>query len=100
MDIADYIEYDKGCSSVTFKAYIDNIHAKTGKTSDDFRRRAEEKGFLAAGTIKPGIKAGAIVDWLKEEYDLGRGHAMAIYALLKGGMGAGPRLTKKEKRSP
>jgi hypothetical protein len=85
---------------MTFKAYIDNVHAKTGKTPDDFRVRAEEKGFVADGTIKPGVKAGAIVDWLKEEYDLGRGHAMAIYALLKGRKGVGPRQTKKEKRPP
>jgi len=83
---------------MTFKAYIDNIHTKTGKTPDDFRLHAEEKGFVADGTIKPGVKAGAIVEWLKEEYGLGRGHAMAIYALLKGGRGAGPRQTKAEKR--
>ena len=69
---------------MSFQAYIDNIRAKTGKTPDDFRKRAEQKGFVAGGKIKPGVKAGAIVDWLKDEYDLGRGHAMAIYALLKG----------------
>ena len=69
---------------MSFQAYIDNIRAKTGKTPDDFRKLAEQKGFVAAGKIKPGVKAGAIVDWLKEDYDLGRGHAMAIYALLKG----------------
>jgi hypothetical protein len=85
---------------MTFKAYIDNIRAKTGKTPDDFRRRAEEKGFLAAGIIKPNVKAGVIVDWLKEEYDLGRGHAMAIYALLKGHNESGPTGLKKEKGTP
>jgi hypothetical protein len=84
---------------MTFKAYIDNIRAKTGKTPDDFRRRAEEKGFLAAGAIKPNVKAGVIVDWLKEEYDLGRGHAMAIYALLKGRDNSAPAASKKEKRT-
>ena len=45
---------------------------------------AEEKGFSHDGQLKPGIKAGEIVDWLKEEFELGHGHAMAIYALLKG----------------
>jgi hypothetical protein len=84
---------------MTFKAYIDNIHAKTSKSPDDFRRLAEQKGFLAAGTIKQGVKAGAIVDWLKEEYDLGRGHAMAIYALLKGRKGASSRPARKVKKS-
>jgi hypothetical protein len=34
--------------------------------------------------LKPGIKAGEIVDWLKDEFDLGYGHAMMIYALSKG----------------
>ena len=31
-----------------------------------------------------GIKAGAIVGTLKDEFGLGHGHAMAIVALLKG----------------
>ena len=68
---------------MTFQAYIDNIEAKTGKTPDDFRKLAEEKGLL-----KPGVKAGQIVEWLNQDFDLGRGHAMAIYATLKPHMGA------------
>ena len=67
---------------MTFQAYIDNIEAKTGKTPDDFRKLAEEKGLL-----KPDVKAGRIVEWLNEDFDLGRGHAMAIYFLLKPHMG-------------
>ena len=63
---------------MSFQAYIDNIHAKTGKTPDDFIALAEAKGFL-----RPEVKAGEIVAWLKEDFDLGRGHAMAIYSLLK-----------------
>jgi hypothetical protein len=63
---------------VTFQAYMDNIQAKTGKTPDDFKSIAESKGLLA-----PGTKAGAIVAWLKEDFALGHGHAMAIYATLK-----------------
>jgi len=34
--------------------------------------------------MNPGVKAGAIVQWLKDDFGLGHGHAMAIYALLKG----------------
>jgi hypothetical protein len=30
------------------------------------------------------VKAGEIVQWLKADFDLGHGHAMAIVALLKG----------------
>ncbi|WP_020178588.1 DUF4287 domain-containing protein [Methylopila sp. M107] len=70
---------------MSFQAYLDNIEAKTGKTAEDFRRLAEEKGFAESGALKPGVKAGQIVDWLKADFDLGRGHAMAIVAVLKHG---------------
>ncbi|NNU34764.1 DUF4287 domain-containing protein [Mucilaginibacter sp. S1162] len=45
---------------------------------------AEEKGFTRGGQLKATTKAGDIVNWLKTDFDLGHGHAMAIYALLKG----------------
>lgn len=69
---------------MTFKAYIENIQIKTGKSPAEFRKLADLGGFTEKGKLKPGIKAGQIVDWLKEDFDLGHGHAMAIYALLKG----------------
>ena len=61
---------------MSFQAYLDNIKAKTGKTPEDFKKIAEKKGLL-----EPGVKAGEIVKWLKEDFDLGHGHAMAIYAV-------------------
>jgi hypothetical protein len=64
---------------MSFQAYLDNIKAKTGKTPDDFKLLASIKGLL-----KEEVKAGEIVKWLKEEFDLGHGHAMAIYATFKG----------------
>ena len=69
---------------MSFQAYIDNIKAKTGKTPEDFKKLAEKKGFLEKGKIKASVKATEITDWLKEEFGLGHGHAMAIYATLKG----------------
>ncbi len=69
---------------MSFQAYLDNIQTKTGKSAADFRQLAEEKGFTASGKLKASVKAGQIVQWLKDDFDLGRGHAMAIYALLKG----------------
>ncbi|NJM65577.1 MAG: DUF4287 domain-containing protein [Acaryochloris sp. RU_4_1] len=69
---------------MTFKAYIDNIQSKTGKSPDDFKELANAKGFAEKGKLKFGVKAGQIVEWLKQDFDLSRGHAMAIYALLKG----------------
>ena len=69
---------------MSFQAYLDNIQTKTGKTPADFKALAQAKGFATAGGIAPGIKATQITDWLKGEFDLGHGHAMAIFALLKG----------------
>lgn len=69
---------------MSFQGYLRNIEAKTGKTPADFRAMAEKKGFTKGGKLAPGVKAGAIVAWLKEDFELGHGHAMAIYALLKG----------------
>jgi hypothetical protein len=69
---------------MSFQAYINNIKEKTGKTPDDFKQLAETKGFLENGQLKLGVKAGEIVNWLKTEFELGHGHAMAIYALFKG----------------
>ncbi len=69
---------------MSFQAYIDNIQAKTGKSGADFRALAEKKGFVNTTGIAPGVKAGQIVDWLKADFDLGRGHAMALVALFKG----------------
>ncbi|RIV71953.1 DUF4287 domain-containing protein [Flagellimonas aequoris] len=69
---------------MSFQAYLDNIQAKTGKSPSDFKAMAEKKGFTQNGIIRPEIKATQITDWLKEEFELGHGHAMAIYALLKG----------------
>lgn len=69
---------------MSFQAYLDNIQAKTGKSPSDFKEMAEKKGFTENGQIKPEVKATQITNWLKEEFELGHGHAMAIYALLKG----------------
>lgn len=69
---------------MSFQAYIDNVQAKTGKSPDDFRALAAEKDFWADGAIPTGVKASQITDWLKADFGLGHGHAMAIYALLKG----------------
>lgn len=69
---------------MSFQAYLDNIQKKTGKSVDDFKKLGDAKGFTKNGKIKESVKAGEIVQWLKQEYDLGHGHAMAIYALFKG----------------
>jgi hypothetical protein len=65
---------------MSFQAYLDNIEEKTGLTPRQFLALAEDKGFT-----DPSIKAGVIVDWLKADYDLGRGHAMALVHVIKKG---------------
>jgi hypothetical protein len=69
---------------MSFQGYLNTIKEKTGKGPDDFRQLAAEKRFIQNGDLAPGVKAGDIVKWLREDFELGHGHAMAIYALLKG----------------
>ena len=69
---------------MSFQAYMDNIQSKTGKSPAEFKKLAEKKGFLKKGKLSETVKAGEIVQWLKDEYELGHGHAMALFALFKG----------------
>jgi hypothetical protein len=67
---------------MTYKAYIDNIQAKTGKTPEDYRKLAKEKGLT---------KYGELQKWLKSECGLGHGHASAIILYIQD-----PELGKKK----
>jgi hypothetical protein len=69
---------------MSFQAYIDNIKTKTGKTPEDFKKLAEKKGFFQKGVLNPAVKATEVTNWLKEDFELGHGHAMAVYASFKG----------------
>lgn len=69
---------------MSFQAYLDTIERQTGKSPAELRKLAETKGFTANGVLIPGTKATTITDWLKSDFGLGHGHAMAVYALLKG----------------
>ena len=65
---------------MTFQAYLDNIEEKTGLTPRQFVEIAKKRGYDA-----PEVKSSVIVDWLKDDYDLGRGHAMALVHVIKKG---------------
>ncbi len=69
---------------MSFQGYLKTIKEKTGKSAEDFRKLAAKKGFSEKGNIKQEIKTGDIVQWLEEDYELGHGRAMAVYALLSG----------------
>lgn len=69
---------------MSFQAYLDTIKSKTGKGPEDLLKLSDAKGFSDGGKLKPGVKAGQIVEWLREEFELGHGHSMAVYAMLSG----------------
>lgn len=62
---------------MTFAAYLESIKAKTGLGPREFLGLAASKGF------GPATKVTEIVSWLKTDYGLGQGHAMAIVNVLK-----------------
>ena len=64
---------------MSYQAYLDAIEAKTGKTPQQLLDEAEARGY------GPQTKAAVVVDWLREDYGVGRGHAMALYGVLKNG---------------
>ncbi len=64
---------------MSFQAYLDAIEKKTGRTAAELLLLAHERGFDASS------KATPVVQWLKEDFDLGRGHAMALVHVLKNG---------------
>lgn len=71
---------------MSFQAYLDAVEAKTGKTAREIVDLAKAKGF-----DDPKVKAGQILDWLKADFDLGRGHGMALVHVIK----KGPQIDSK-----
>lgn len=65
---------------MSFQAYLDTIEEKTGLTPRQLVNQAKERGYDS-----PGVKAGVILEWLKSDYDLGRGHGMALVHVIKKG---------------
>ncbi|MBD8467967.1 DUF4287 domain-containing protein [Plantibacter sp. CFBP 8798] len=64
---------------MSFQAYLDAAEAKTGKTPRELVDEANARGFDAS------TKAGEILEWLKTDYELGRGHGMALVHVIKNG---------------
>ncbi len=62
----------------TFKAYMDNIQAETGKTPDDFWRMANKKGFVKRGKVV--ASHAEMFAWLKS--GIGLGHVRASFIIL------------------
>ena len=64
---------------MSFQAYLDAVETKTGLTPRQLVEKATEQGF------GPDTKAGPILEWLKNDYQLGRGHGMAIVHVITKG---------------
>jgi len=73
-----------GTKTMTYKAYIDNIKAKTGK---------DPEYFLALAKVKGLAKHGELLAWLKTDCGLGHGHANAIILYIQN-----PELAKEKIR--
>ncbi|EFC85358.1 DUF4287 domain-containing protein [Parafrankia sp. EUN1f] len=63
---------------MSFQGYLNTIRDRTGLGPDDFVRLAGERGLLDVA-----IRPGDVISWLAADHGLGRGHAMAIVAVLK-----------------
>ncbi|HEU0296930.1 MAG TPA: DUF4287 domain-containing protein [Anaerolineales bacterium] len=61
---------------MSFQAYLDNVEEKTGKTPNDFIAEAKEKNITEFKDI---------IAWLKNDYELGTGHARAIAYVIRNG---------------
>lgn len=64
---------------MSFQAYLDKVEAQTGLTPRQFIELAREQGF------DESTKSTVVLNWLKETYSLGHGHAQAmVHVILKG----------------
>jgi hypothetical protein len=63
---------------MSFEAYLRSIKARTGKTPEELRDAA-----IKAGVFTPTMRATELVTWLKQEFQLGHGHSMAVWAVFK-----------------
>lgn len=62
----------------SFKSYMENIQAETGKKPIDFWNLANEMGFIKEGKIV--VKHSELLKWLKT--DIGLGHVRANFIIL------------------
>ena len=71
---------------MSFQAYLDNIETKTGLTPREFVALAQQRGL-----DQPSVKSAQVVQWLKDDFGLGRGHAMALVHVIKNGAQIGDK---------
>jgi len=75
---------------MSFQAYLDKVETQTGLTPRQFIELATAQGFDQT------TKSTVVLNWLKEEYALGHGHAQAmVHVILKG-----PKISDKHVGKP
>jgi len=63
---------------MSLQVYLDNIERMTGLTPRQLIDLAREQGF-----DQPGVRTLDIVEWLRAEHGLGRGHAMTMTNVIR-----------------
>ena len=66
---------------MTYKAYMQNIEAKTGKTPEDLWKIANKMGFIKEGEIV--ATHAQLLGWLKSDIGLGYVHANMVIVYLR-----------------
>ena len=66
---------------MTFKAYMNNIQAKSGKASQEFWELANKSGFVKNGKIV--VTHSELLTWLKSDIGLGHVHANMVILYLR-----------------
>jgi hypothetical protein len=59
---------------MTYKAYLDNIEAKTGQGPEYYRKEAQRRGLT---------QHAELLKWLKGDCGLGHGHANAMILYIR-----------------
>ncbi len=62
---------------MSFQSNLDTVEAQTGITPRQFIELARERGYGPETSVSP------ILMWLKKDYDLGHGHAMAVVYVIR-----------------
>ncbi len=75
---------------MTYKAYLDNIKAKTGKGPEYYRLEAKRKGLATHKEL---------LAWLKADCGLGHGHANAMILYIRKTAIAKKKMAQEEKEA-
>ena len=76
--LAHDLKHDRDVAIKVLHADLGAVTAKTGKTPEQLKAAAEKTDIH-----QPDMKATTLIEWLRSEYELGRGHSMSVWAVWK-----------------